>query len=189
MACSFTICAVANAAGIFAGCIPASWFMRGLVGVGLLILLLSSAGPTTILAQEIIRSGMGAPMHHWEFWSAIASLLLLILLAVGMMQVLSVAMLSPNCQTACWSRGFTSGLLAGHGCRGLACGHIMETSRADNGLDDRQRQPVMILTVLALGERDTWTTRVRKRFPASRCCDVSPFFSTPARPAESSGGR
>ena len=61
MACSFTICAVANAAGIFAGCIPASWFMRGLVGVGLLILLLSSAGPTTALAREIIGSGM-APL-------------------------------------------------------------------------------------------------------------------------------
>ena len=33
------VCAVANAMGIFAGCVPGSWLIRGMVDVGMLIVL------------------------------------------------------------------------------------------------------------------------------------------------------
>ena len=57
--------------------------------------------------------GMGGPLSGWYFWAGVGSVVLVAILAIGLLNVLSVAMLSPKLSnrmliprlyiTGCWA--------------------------------------------------------------------------------------
>ena len=90
-----------NAVGVFAGCIPASWTLR------VLALLSRSDGrrwaPSPFdggdrgsMSTIGGRRGTSGPTGGWSFRAVAGTWLLLELLAIGLLQVFSVAMLSPK---------------------------------------------------------------------------------------------
>ena len=107
----FLACAAANAMGIFAGCVPGTWFIRGIIDIGMLIGLFCLLAGTINLAGEFSRFGVGR-MVGWEYWIGMATFLVVELLAIGLFYVLAEAMLRPKPSnrmlrprlyiTACW---------------------------------------------------------------------------------------
>jgi hypothetical protein len=165
----FLVCAAFNALGVFGGCVPASWTMRAIIGVVVGLFTLWGIGLLISAITAISMFGMG-PMTGapggWSFWAAVGTWLLLELLGIGLLHVFSVAMLSPKPAnrmlvphlyiTALWAiTGVVSFLWAwnlGHlgpfeVWRNISCGVFLW------------------LMVCVLGERDTWSARIRKRIP------------------------
>jgi hypothetical protein len=163
---SFLVCAAANAAGIFAGCMPLSWFMRGIVGVAMVIGLLITTVSSLEMTGALVMFGMGQPMRGWSFWAGVGSFVLVEVLGIGLLLVLSVALLSPKPSNrmlvprlyimAWWAIAGAVAVLWSY-CEGSVTPMYPWVVISGIGL--------MILTAVALGERDTWSTRVRKKIP------------------------
>ncbi len=97
LAMVFLACAAVNAMGIFAGCVPGSWLMRGLVG----FLTLAAIYYITWGTLELMREGLrDSPFRDWatawEFWAAMCTIVLVVSLFVGLLHVMSVALVSPK---------------------------------------------------------------------------------------------
>lgn len=176
LAAGFAVCAVANAMGVFAGCVPGSWLIRGMVDVGMLICLYSLLHITLDLADQYSRFGV-----RWaggsEFWTGIATCLLVEVLAIGLLYVLAEALLSPKPSnrmlrprlyiTACWP--ITGAILITLGCiYDVAYPVLMWAAVAGIGFT--------VLMVAALGERDAWSARVRRTIPRNPLLRVLAFL-------------
>lgn len=165
LAAGFIFCAMANAVGVFVGCIPGTWFQRGLAALGTLVFLAYLGGASIALIESTVYFGVGF-MSSMTSWAIAGTWLLGELMLIGLLYVLAVALLSPApsnrmfvprlYMTSCW---FVGGLVA--------------LLWAVNG---RTVEPVMgwmivggvafsILMVAALGERDAWSARVRRMVP------------------------
>lgn len=169
LAAGFAMCAAANAAGLFIGCIPASWFLRGVVGVGALIALLWLATGALEMAREGVRMGMHGPMNDWRFWAGIGSVLLLEALAIGLLHVFSVAMLSPKTSNRMFvPRLYVMGVWVVTGAMTAAWDYMSVSLWLPYPWVMGSGIAFTLLTWLALGERDALGPRVRKRIPRNR---------------------
>ncbi len=173
LAWGFAICVAANALGIFAGSISGSWLIRGMVALGVLFLLFQTV---TVGFWRV-----GGPMFVTPFmhsWYVIGTLLLFEALAVGLLYVLTEALLSPKPSnrmlvprlyiTAAW----------------LISGAVLGTWSIVERDDDPMIAWVlcggvslMILVVVALGQRDSWSARVRRTIPGSSLFRFPAFLS------------
>jgi hypothetical protein len=162
---TFLVCAAANAMGIFAGCVPGSWFGRGLAALGMLILLLWTIVMTIGWIERTLMFGRGM-MSGRSPWAELGTMVLLELLAVGLFHVLSVAIVSPKPAnrmliprvyvTVAWA---VSGIvfyiwsLVESNCGPMVFWLILSTIVLAG------------FAVLALGERDAWGRRIRATIP------------------------
>lgn len=167
LAAGFAACAVANALGIFAGSVSGSWLIRGLAGGGCVFVLCYLGAGVIALLNEMLVRGMGiATVDAGQFWSVLATVALLASLTIGLFYVLSVALLSPVLSNrmllprvyliASWiAAGSVTAVWSWHEHEVWPIGSWMIGS----GI------AWMITAVAAMGERDTWTTRVRRAIP------------------------
>lgn len=163
LAWSFLVCAVANAMGIFAGSIPGSWFIRGVVAVVMVFQLFYLGGATIALINATVYRGWFGGIVTWSeaAWLAFSELL-----AIGLLHVYSVALLSPKtsnrmfvpriCVTCCWAL---------FGAAAVAWALIEERMWPVQAWTMSSGIAIMFLLVAALGERDSWSYRVRRTIP------------------------
>jgi hypothetical protein len=178
LAMAFLVCAAGNAIGLFVGSLPGGWFLRGLVAaLALLFLLYGTIGTFAFVMEEVLMFGRFRLTWDWDFWAVLGTVVLLALLGIGLLQVLSAAMLSPKpanrmlvpriYTTVCWA---AAGLVIAAWCwhegtagpfiPWLIFGTILFSGFA----------------VMALGERDAWTQRVRKRIPRNALLRLPAFL-------------
>lgn len=166
LAVGFLICAVANAMGVFAGCIPGSWFLRGLVGLGMLVILIYALAATLMGISYALMFGAFRTTGGWEFWAGLGSLVLMVLLGIGLLQVMSVALVSPKASNrmlvpriyvlGSWA---VAGVVMAVWSWCLGDPEYVWTWMIGFGV------LFAILAMLALGERDAWNRRVRRSIP------------------------
>ena len=173
---------------IFAGCLPVSWLMRTIVAVlmviGLLITLMFSVQATV----GLVTFGSRFPMGGWYFWAGVGSAVLIVALGIGLLQVLSVALLSPKPSNRMLiTRLYVRGIWA-----------VTAVVAGVWSYYERNIEPMfpwvvllgivlMIFAVVSLGERDTWSCVCGGRFPAIPCCGYWRCFSIQGQRGESSG--
>lgn len=173
----FCLCVVANALGVFVGCVPGSWFIRGLVALGAIICLIYMVG---VMIEELgtyITYGIRMSMSSWEFWRIHGSFLLMGLLAVGLLHVFSIALLSPKPS----NRMFVPRLYltAAWAISGLVLGLWSLWEKSDEPLAAWVIGSGIAFTVMlvaASGERDAWGTRVRRTIPRNPLGRVVAFI-------------
>jgi hypothetical protein len=177
----FLACAGFNAVGVFAGCIPASWTLRVLALIFLggwgLSAIYTLIGRLTMMRMFGVGWALGGAAAGWLFWGTVGTFLLLELLAIGLLHVFSVAMLSPKPAnrmlvphiylTALWA---ITGVL----CFLWTC-HLGQLDPFDVwrcvscGV-------FLWLMVGVMGERDTWSARIRKNIPRNPLLRVFAFL-------------
>ncbi len=175
---AFLACAGANALGIFAGCLPGGWLLRGLVAAAAIIILFWSAGMTfAFVMGDVLMFGRHRITWGWDFLAGFGTVVFMELLGIGLLQVLSAAMLSPKpanrmlvpriYTTVCWG---LSGLVLGAWCWHEGTGEpliawLIPGTMLFSGF-----------AVMAMGERDAWSRRVRKRIPRNPLLRVLAFL-------------
>jgi len=81
---------------LFLACLPVNkWFKLLLAGGALFGMTLLLVG-AIVLADELLRAGIGSMMTMRDFWLALGLILALVGMAEGLLYVLSVAIISPN---------------------------------------------------------------------------------------------
>ena len=167
IATSFLICSMANAVGITVGCIPAKGAFRGLGYISFFIFMPMFPSVLSMLSIYITR-GMGWRMGTWIFWASTATYLLCAAFLIGLLYVYSVALLSPKPTNRMFLPRLY--LTVGWAVVGIVAGCW--------SLHEKTFEPILVwmycsgaalmfLTVAALGERDAWTSRVRRTIPRS----------------------
>ena len=178
LAIALLVCAVANAMGIFAGCVPGSWFMRGLVGLGMLILLIYViAGMLRYVQYSVMFGGFPGATGGWQFWTGFGTTVLMALLGIGLLHVMSVALVSPKAfnrmlipriyVTSCWA--VAGAVMAWWNWNAMGSEMLAVWVYLSAVLFSG-------LAVLALGERDTWSRRVRRTIPRNPLLRVFAFL-------------
>jgi hypothetical protein len=180
LAVGFLICGVANAMGVFAGCIPGGWFMRGLAALGMLLFLFYATAAMLAWVSSLLFYGSSRAIWDWEFWATFGTMVLLVVLAIGLMYVLSVALISPKASNRMLvPRIYVMASWAVAGTVAILWGWIYATY-----------EPVVVwwvvtsgvvfacMAVMALGERDTWSRRVRRTIPENPLLRFVAFFVT-----------
>jgi hypothetical protein len=168
LAFALVICAAANVMGIFAGSVSGSWLMRGLVDAGVLFYLFMMFVTCMSMFGNAIMFGWGTIFSRSQVWQFIGSWLGIEALAIGLLYVLSVAMLSPTPSnrmliprlylTISWA------VTAAVAC--VWC--LAEKTLAPIGFWMLvSGTACIIMAITSLGERDTWSARVRRTIPRS----------------------
>ena len=177
LAYGFAVCAIANAMGVFAGSVSGSWFIRGLVAAGMLFCLFYMTIGTIGMTSSALMFGMGMLGSRSSWWTGIGTYLLVELLMIGLLYVLSVALLSPKPSNrmlvprlyilGCWA---VTGVV-------MLFWSYFETSMwpitvwmVGSGIS------IMGLTVAVLGERDAWSARVRRTIPRNPIMRLAAFL-------------
>ena len=173
---AFLVCTGANAAGVFAGCIPGSWMARGLAALGMLfVVFYSTVGMISWISFYFIR-GFG-PMVGVEFWAGIGTVVLIEFIGIGLLHVLSIALISPKASNRMFiPRVYITGAWA-----------VIGITVAVWSCHDKSLIPIYLwvggsviflscLAMLALGERDTWSPRVRRKIPNNRFLRLCAFL-------------
>jgi hypothetical protein len=167
LAGGFLVCAIANAAGIFVGCISGGWFTRISLAVLTMIGLLWAAGFSIMAAVSVISFGSGiSSFATLEFWAGFGTWVLVDILAIGLFHVYSVAMLSPTSSNRmfmprifimiCW-------VIVGVLCFAWAwCTSEFEIINIWTFLSC---VAFISLTMFIMGERDAWSLRIRRTIP------------------------
>ncbi len=174
----FVVCAAANAMGLFAGAVSGGWLIRGLVAAGVVIFLFQMIIGLVGLLHELLYFGSGLWGHDWEVWAGVGTFLLVEALGIGLLYVFAVALLSPRPAnrmmiprlylTGCWA---VTGVVA----------HAWSYAQLDIA-------PVVFwaaasvvalcaLAVAAVGERDTWSVRVRRTIPREPLARFGAFLA------------
>ena len=182
LAVGFCICAAANAIGIFAGSVQGTWFTRGVVAMGMAAALAFVLQFGWQQVGGLVIVGIGERMKDWQFWIGIGSLLAIEIMVIGLLHVMSVAMLSPKLSNrmlfprlyimACWLfSGITIGLwdwLTMSPATGLASTAVVMVNSlmtlwiiGGGGL-------ITLAVIGTMGERETWSVRVRRTIPNNR---------------------
>jgi hypothetical protein len=166
LAFEFVACAAANAMGIFAGSVSGSWLLRGLVDAGAIFILFYMAIITIGMAESALMFGTGMLGGRSAWWTSIGMYLLVEALAIGLLYVLSVAMLSPRLSNRMLvPRLYITAGLVVTGIVMLVWSYAATTFWPVTFWMVGSGIALTILTVTALGERDTWSARVRRRIP------------------------
>ena len=172
----FVICALADAVGIAAGCMPGKGNFRG-IGILAAIFLLPVFPQVIMLAERYLVGGIGWWMQTWQFWSTFGTYFLMILLAVGLLYVLSVALLSPKPSNRMLiPRLYMTGAWAVAGAVMFAWSYVSKSDVPITSWMVGSGAALMLLAVLELGERDAWTARVRRTIPRNRLLRLPAFL-------------
>ncbi len=178
LAAGFAACAVANAVGIFAGSVSGSWLFRGLAAIASIIVLCYLAGGTIAMLGEMLVRGLGiAAATAGQFWSTVGTVVFMAGLTIGLFYVLSVALLSPVLANRMLVPRIY--LIVSW----IATGSVM----AIWSWHEHDATPIMvwmvgggivwmIIAVAAMGERDRWTSRVRRSIPRNLLSRVFAFL-------------
>lgn len=169
MALGFMVCALANAMGIFAGCVSGSAIIRGIVDVGVLLGLFFLAISTVSMLHSAMFYGGLMFVSGGSMWRTLGVYLICEALAIGLLYVLSEAMVSPKTSnrmliprlyiTGCW---MATGVA-------MVLWSVVETSRGPIEVWTALSGGLFIaLIVASLGERDTWSARMRRTIPRNR---------------------
>ena len=166
LAFGFVVCAAANALGIFAGSLSGSWLIRGLLDAGVLFWLFYMIIGTIGMANGLLMFGAGMLGGRSSWWTGIGMYLLVEVLAIGLLYVLSVAMLSPKPSNRMLvPRLYIMGAWAVTGVIMIFWSYVEKTLWPITGWAIGSGIAFTILTVTALGERDAWSARVRRTIP------------------------
>ncbi len=165
LAIGFMVCAGVNAMGIFAGSVSGSWFLRGLVAAGMLIFLFMTA-------VMFIQSVSAAIMMGWGLfgvtttWTTIGTALLFEALAIGLLYVLAVALLSPKPSNRMLvPRLYITGTWLVVGVVAAIWSYTQTSADPIIGWVVYGTFGFTVMMVASLGERDSWSTRVKRIIP------------------------
>jgi hypothetical protein len=164
----FMFCAITNAVGVFAGSISGGLVARGIVGWVMAMTVFYEVVMVIGVIVGEVRFGMASFGRGSAFWTFLAVWTVLEVLAIGLLYVLSVALLSSRLSnrmlipriylTVCWA----------------LTGIAVEIWSLIEGRTDLFETWIMTacvvligLVVLVLGERDAWSLRVRRGIPRS----------------------
>lgn len=165
LALGYMYSAFVNALGIFAGSISGSWLLRGLVAAGMLFMLLYMAVSFIVMVNVSLNFGMGMVITG-DLWKGVTTGLFIEALLIGVLYVFAVANLSPKPANRMFVPRIYLTLAW------LAAGLVA----AIWAVAVSEEVPILmwvvfstaafcIMAVVSLGERDAWTTRVRRVIP------------------------
>ena len=166
LALGYMYSAFVNALGIFAGSISGSWLLRGLVAAGMLFMLIYMAVSFIVMVNVSLSFGMGmvftgdvleGSRHQFYLWKRCL---------IGVLYVFAVANLSPKPANRMFVPRIYITLAW------LAAGLVAVIWAVATS----EEVPILmwvvfstaafcIMAVVSLGERDAWTTRVRRVIP------------------------
>jgi len=169
------VSALANAIGILVGSIPASWFIRALIGGLALVGLGGLMYFTSLLTFQMLMFGGGIEFKSPLTLILVGGELLIEVMLIGLLLSYAIVFLSPRTSnrmfplrlyvTAIW---LISGVLA-IGTIYLAASWIPGPRRLDPDIVFAWgviwTSATIVLMVASLGERDSWTFRVRRTIP------------------------
>ena len=173
--------------GIFAGSVSGSWLIRGLAAGGVSSSSVYLGGGVIAIARRDARSRHGNRRgRRRQFWGPVGTVALLAVLAIGLLYVLSVALLSPKLvQPDACAAALPHRELALQRAASRPSGVGIEQSLADRELDDRQRNRLDDHRRGGDGRaRHVDDSRPPQHSPQSALASLSPFCFTRARPAE-----
>jgi len=177
LAIGFLVCAGANAVGVLAGCIPGSWFMRGLVALGMLFFLFYTIAAMLAWVSSLVFYRSFPMGWDWEFWGTFGTIVFMEVLGIGLLYVMSVALISPKASNRMLvPRIYVMGSWAVSGAVTALWTWLGRSS--DTLLVWVVGSGVVFacMAVLALGERDTWSRRVRRTIPRNRLLRLVAFL-------------
>lgn len=171
----FLVCAGGCALGVFAGAMSGTPLFRAVVIGGALMALFGLSMMTIGVAQTTTRFGARTAIP--DFWSGLAFGVLVELVGIGLLYVLSVALLSPK----------PSNRMLVPRIYGAATWLLTAAVAAVWSNLTGEPWPVLIWTTLslavftvllvaALGERDAWTARVRRTIPHNPVLRLGAFL-------------
>ncbi len=174
----FVVCAAANAMGLFAGAVSGGWLIRGLVAAGVIVLLFQMVVGMLGMLQGLLFFGPGLWGHGWEVWAGVGTFLLVEALGIGLLYVFAVALLSPRpANRMMIPRLYLTGCWAATGAVALVWSYV-----------HLEMLPVIVWTVASVvalcalvvavvGERDTWSVRVRRSIPRNPLLRLGAFLT------------
>jgi hypothetical protein len=168
LAVGFIVCAAANAIGVFVGAVSGSWLIRGIADAGAFFVLFYMTIGTIGMAESAVMFGRGIFFGGPSIWATLGSWLLTEVLGIGLMYVLAVALLSPKPSNrmliprlylmASWAISAIVVL-----CWSVSVSNLWPLI----GWTIMCGVTFIVLTVAALGERDSWSARVRRTIPTN----------------------
>jgi hypothetical protein len=90
------VSACANQVTIFVACLPVAKWLKTVLGLGVIIGLISAVSMMSMMSQEVLRSGIQWSTHWRMFWAPVLSCFGGAAMAVGLLHVVSVAMITPG---------------------------------------------------------------------------------------------
>ena len=177
LAFGFVICAAANALGIFAGSVSGSWLIRGLVDAGAIFWLFCTTFMTIQMSSSVLMFGRAIMFSRMSAWQFFGWWLGIEVMGIGLLYVLSVALLSPKQSNRMLvPRLYIMGSWSVSGAAMAIYSHIEKSADPITTWVVCSGMALIVLTMTALGERDTWSARVRRTIPHNRMLRLAAFL-------------
>ena len=104
LALDFIVVAASIQCGILIGCLPANRVFKVILGVGWLVainIVFTTLMVVMFMPGGLLASGMGSQLDSWEFWRGTLGVLIGGLALIGILALLSIALISPSfCQSS-----------------------------------------------------------------------------------------
>jgi hypothetical protein len=168
---------------IFVACLPTSKVFKIILGLATVMALIWSIVIINMVGWEIIYKGTGSRMYSSEFWIACAYIGGGIWLAVGLLQRMAVALISPptsNRMLPVRRYIFITWLITGIATSVYACKELDEDIMLAWFIPATMFISATLL--FGLGESDKLSLRVKRTIPRARLARTIafPFFNGPA---------
>ena len=98
LALDFIVVAASIQCGILIGCLPANRVFKVILGVGWLVainIVFTTLMVVMFMPGGLLDSGMGSQLDSWEFWRGALGVLIGGLALIGILALLSIALISP----------------------------------------------------------------------------------------------
>ena len=98
LALDFIVVAASIQCGILIGCLPANRVFKVILGVGWLVainIVFTTLMVVMFMPGGLLDSGMGSQLDSWEFWRSALGVLIGGLALIGILALLSIALISP----------------------------------------------------------------------------------------------
>ena len=98
LALDFIVVAASIQCGILIGCLPANRVFKVILGVGWLVainIVFTTLMVVMFMPGGLLYSGMGSQLDSWEFWRGALGVLIGGLALIGILALLSIALISP----------------------------------------------------------------------------------------------
>ncbi|MFW6171180.1 MAG: ABC transporter permease [Planctomycetota bacterium] len=163
---SFALCTLANTMGLFAGSVSGSWFIRGLIIVGVIVVLLYMTVGLLGIAQSVLIFGGASFWTGMLGWWGIGTALLFGCLGIGLFYVLAVALMSPKTSNRMLvPRLYMTAAFLITGVVMLGWSWVQPHELVLAPWVVLSGVCLGVLVIAALGERDSWSVRVRRTIP------------------------
>ncbi|MDY0170362.1 MAG: hypothetical protein RBS80_27705 [Thermoguttaceae bacterium] len=168
LAC-FVMCLAANAMGLFAGAVSGGWLIRGLVAAGMVIFLIYMATAVIGAVQMFLFFGHGFLDFGLTTWAGVGTFLAIEAMGIGLLYVFAVALLSARASNRMMPpRLYLTGCWIATGGMAMLWSYVEATMTPIASWVVLIAMACPVLAVAALGERDTWSPRVRRTIPRNR---------------------